>query len=469
MPMRVNYFDKQFLKVNEFTDEQAYHLGARRRLTQAFQRWGIVWDPEGAAEGEEEALQVHAVDATHVRVSPGLAIDRAGREIVYEDKDARYALPEVVAGQPVYVTIVYQEKKDPRSKSTSADAPQTETRWIEDGLVALTASKPPDDGRVIPLAKFTPVAGAITEKPGEVLDGGVRRYAGAKRLAAGARAVGDLAVQGKLAVDGDVSTKGTIKADGDVAVNGNASVQGNLSLGSATAENAEQWHRVLELSGGGNARFSLRTTGTDGTTPIDARAFVHGKGWWGAKPGLVIGTKTADEVSLAAGGTVKMRVTPNAGVLFTSPLVVVGPNTATFADASVTANLRVSGEVLAQTISSPKWQAKEVFSNVAQALPFSGSLQTSGGTLLVFLHGSAWAPLGHVSIGITVSIAGASGSTSLWVNPGLVGQHVSLPGVTLVFKGIGAGNHPVSLTHQNTNTRTDGADYFSVTVLELPF
>jgi hypothetical protein len=69
---RVNYFDRQFLRVEDFTDEQGYHIAMRRRHNVAQHTWGIV-------EGLEPAL----VEGS-LYVNPGLAIDGFGRELILE-------------------------------------------------------------------------------------------------------------------------------------------------------------------------------------------------------------------------------------------------------------------------------------------------------------------------------------------------------------------------------------------------
>ncbi len=68
-PARVNYFDKQFLRLQEFTDEQGYQVALRRRHNIAHHSWGIVVGLELAAE--EGRLVVR----------PGMAIDGYGREL----------------------------------------------------------------------------------------------------------------------------------------------------------------------------------------------------------------------------------------------------------------------------------------------------------------------------------------------------------------------------------------------------
>lgn len=71
---RVNFFDKQFLRVDEFRDEQSYQLAARRRHNVTQHTWGIVAGLE--ITREEGALVVR----------PGIAVDGYGRELLLSDK-----------------------------------------------------------------------------------------------------------------------------------------------------------------------------------------------------------------------------------------------------------------------------------------------------------------------------------------------------------------------------------------------
>lgn len=71
---RVHYFDKQFLRVDEFRDEQLYQLETRRRHNNTQHVWGIA---NGLAIANEEGSIV---------VQPGLAIDGYGRELRLSSK-----------------------------------------------------------------------------------------------------------------------------------------------------------------------------------------------------------------------------------------------------------------------------------------------------------------------------------------------------------------------------------------------
>src|SRR4051794_25942654 len=68
---RVRYFDHQFLRVDEVTTEQDYHIDRRRRLTQGLHSPGVV-----------EGLAVDQADRMQVAVGAGWAIDSAGRELI---------------------------------------------------------------------------------------------------------------------------------------------------------------------------------------------------------------------------------------------------------------------------------------------------------------------------------------------------------------------------------------------------
>jgi hypothetical protein len=67
---RVNYFDRQYLRLEDFTDEQGYQIAMRRRHNISHHTWGIV-----------EGLEPTIVDGSPY-VSPGLAIDGFGRELI---------------------------------------------------------------------------------------------------------------------------------------------------------------------------------------------------------------------------------------------------------------------------------------------------------------------------------------------------------------------------------------------------
>ena len=98
---RVNYFDRQFLRVDEFRDEQVYQLALRRRHNITQHSWGIV---KGLELANEEGAAV---------VQPGIAIDGYGRELLLEAKVT--LAPETfedLATNRLDVWLVYQRTAD---------------------------------------------------------------------------------------------------------------------------------------------------------------------------------------------------------------------------------------------------------------------------------------------------------------------------------------------------------------------
>jgi hypothetical protein len=71
---RVHYFERQFLRTPDFTDEQSYHLDLRRRHNIAHHTWGIV-------HGLELMVEDNGIFVNH-----GMAVDGFGRELILTQK-----------------------------------------------------------------------------------------------------------------------------------------------------------------------------------------------------------------------------------------------------------------------------------------------------------------------------------------------------------------------------------------------
>jgi hypothetical protein len=69
---RLRYYEKQYLRTQDFQDEQAYHIEMRRRHSIAHHSWGIV---TGLEIKQDPTSKVWTVEA-------GMAVDGYGREIV---------------------------------------------------------------------------------------------------------------------------------------------------------------------------------------------------------------------------------------------------------------------------------------------------------------------------------------------------------------------------------------------------
>ncbi len=74
---RLHYYDQQFLREPDFTDEQKYHMDMRRRLNRVLHGWGIV-----------EGLKTVKKNNSTATIRPGMALDADGREIIVtQDQD----------------------------------------------------------------------------------------------------------------------------------------------------------------------------------------------------------------------------------------------------------------------------------------------------------------------------------------------------------------------------------------------
>jgi hypothetical protein len=248
---RVQYFDHQFLRVDEFTDEQDYHRRMRRVHNANLHTPGI-------ASGLDVTVDQ---GASHVRVSPGTALDANGQDIVL---DAEYLLElgGLPPGQDAYVVISWRE----RSTDPATDGSGHDTRWTETPNVEGMTSAPTDGVHLV-LARVA--RQGTTVQPDPDLSG--RRAAGVTagdlalstlRLRAGnvvpsawptfsspganaARLDGALSVTGALTVSGAIGGAGPLTApsarlDGALVVdnaNGNGGA-GNpgITLGNASGE-----------------------------------------------------------------------------------------------------------------------------------------------------------------------------------------------------------------------------------------
>ena len=115
------------------------------------------------------------------------------------------------------------------------------------------------------------------------------------------------------------------------------------------------------------------------------------------------------------------------------------------------------------------FQVAWVINNDVGPLPVTSiPFATGGGTLLLFVSGSAYAPAAGL-VGLQVRVDSRVVGTVM-LTPSMAGR-VPLA-TTMTATGVPAGtDHRVviEVLDDAPATRTDGNDIFSVTVLELPF
>ncbi|MEU5262218.1 hypothetical protein [Amycolatopsis sp. NPDC021455] len=317
---RVRYFDGQYLRPQDFTDEQGYHVAMRRRHNLAGHSWGIV-----------SGLAVKSAGAVSA-IEPGLAVDGYGREIVVPRRLPVPRLPAPPPGAPpaydVWIcydrvgsdqppdgyaacgasgTAYYRWQEQPRVLVTEADSDPDPTSppGVPDGDLDFGPERTaPEENRPWPvfLARLTPA-----EIAGQYLvDGTARRYAGVVAASvvhpAGVARV-DLAPAPETVFsvrDGSDTDRFTIGGDGLLTAPGGLRVDGELridtgalNLPPSASDGKEPWQiRAVEEDGvrelqvviapGGDASFSIGKSASDGrfepalTVTGDDRVVVHG-------------------------------------------------------------------------------------------------------------------------------------------------------------------------------------------------
>jgi hypothetical protein len=91
---RPHYFEGKMLTAEDFSKEQGYFLGKLRRHNRYLHGWGVVCGFEVRVRKEK------------IIVSPGVAVDCAGNEVILETQEVLELPP---AQRQFYVTAVYTE------------------------------------------------------------------------------------------------------------------------------------------------------------------------------------------------------------------------------------------------------------------------------------------------------------------------------------------------------------------------
>ncbi len=153
MPVkRLHYYDQQFLREPDFTDEQTYHKEMRRMLSAKLHSYGVV-----------EGLAVSKKAARTITVSPGMALDFKGQEIILEAPRDMTVPP---TPNTIYIiTIEYGETltdpPPPEFKISDTDR----TRFTEAPVLRGHKSTESSDPRF-----KIPLASVLTNSAGNILN-----------------------------------------------------------------------------------------------------------------------------------------------------------------------------------------------------------------------------------------------------------------------------------------------------------
>ncbi len=148
---RLRYYDGEYLRSYDFTDEQKYHIEMRRRLNHKLHLRGIVNGLHIVPDQES------APDAIFYSISSGMAIDHSGREIYVP---APYSLspenvlnrPNLKANETYEVWLCYREAQTglPAAGYRDCNERNQQTRWQETFEVVLRLMDTTKTGHVRP-------------------------------------------------------------------------------------------------------------------------------------------------------------------------------------------------------------------------------------------------------------------------------------------------------------------------------
>ena len=260
---RVHYFERQVLRTQDFTDEQAYHVAMRRRHNIAHHTWGIV-----------RGLEL-VVEEGNLFVQPGMAVDGYGRELILPERQPLPTGAFADKGSNVLdVWLVYDRVGSDRAPKgyagcgDGADVPFH--RWQERPLIRLDvpdpafpdrrrpesvhegdldfdpSRTPPDDpqedwpvflGQIIrdPTNPNQPYTVDLADRPYVGLVGeGVVAPSGRARVQIGAELESDPRRFAVFVPEADPKPNAPprleIYKDGEVAIRGNATLYGDLKV-----------------------------------------------------------------------------------------------------------------------------------------------------------------------------------------------------------------------------------------------
>ncbi|MEG3925641.1 MULTISPECIES: tail fiber domain-containing protein [unclassified Microcoleus] len=283
---RVRYFDGQFLKDQDFVDEQKYHIN-RQRLQNRLHVFGII-----------EGLDIQYQEGK-VIVNPGTAIDQKGRLIVLANSKEINLENSSDFGSLV---IFYQEKESDIATTREENNEKEKqgsagnTRWYEDPEVTVVR-KPTEEQVRLGNIKFDNNGNVVVSSSNRQYSG-VFLPAGDSKgvtLRAGGEQNPNLAIlDGGLSISGTLTVTEHTELDKTLTVKGNTTIEQELTvksillgenrtgvaLRSNGAENPNLAILTGSLSISGTLEVKGKTTMTgDITTPgsLTARKITDGK------------------------------------------------------------------------------------------------------------------------------------------------------------------------------------------------
>jgi len=264
---RPRYFDGQFLRSQDFVDEQRYHVDRLRRELRTLHVSGVA-----------AGLAVSADGPMKVSVSAGTAIDPGGRQIVTLSP-ASVALAVDLPRPASYILVVRYSERGDASLGGRENEPGTRgfTRFREEAAFEVLPGDNPVPSDAVGLARLTlDNTGNVTVSTPVDL----RRYSGLRLPGPGGAGPtlttgGDAAPQ-RLVLSGNLRITGTMMIDNGVIQRGGDAITATKDLGLYSRLEGS-WVRYVSTSGkhaffndGGVGSAADLTLEKDGTAIVRA-------------------------------------------------------------------------------------------------------------------------------------------------------------------------------------------------------
>ncbi len=130
---RLRYFDGQFLKDDDFIEEQQFHIDRQNRHQRALHVAGIV---EGLGVAKNN-------DNLGITVSPGTAVDSVGRSIILLEQPPPISVPQGVdAAATMYVELKFNETGSDPADPNKDGSPNT--RFDQEPAIVISSARNSD-------------------------------------------------------------------------------------------------------------------------------------------------------------------------------------------------------------------------------------------------------------------------------------------------------------------------------------
>ncbi|HET7017129.1 MAG TPA: hypothetical protein VFI65_24615 [Streptosporangiaceae bacterium] len=257
LDQRMNWFDRQFLRAQDFADESDYQVDRLRRHTRTLHTPGV-------AEGL--AVTGQPGDGA-ITVGPGTAVDDQGREIVLLSSLTKLALPSSATAE---LYICYSEAQTSPSQDPGVTG-YTRVSEIPQFIFRETApGKQPVPGSGVLLAALSLKGGSLTSAPdvsGQTRAGAAVGDVGAFSVTL--KAVGQPAsAWPRLTASGpnQVAVAGDLRLTGQGGASGALTLPGPLTLNDVTftapGQNKLQVGGDLTVMAAGSSKGNLSLNGT---------------------------------------------------------------------------------------------------------------------------------------------------------------------------------------------------------------